>query len=558
MKTTIKIITTIIVLIQFTLVRAQQQPNYSQNKQAQMFFNPAHIATEEGITARLLGRWQWVGFDGAPTTYSAGFEYGLPQKNLGLGLGLINDETAEFRNTSIQIYSAYKLQVSKTGSLSMGLTGSINTISQKLTETFVLEQENLFSTDLQETNANFGVGFHFQEKNWWAGVSMPYILNQSFEDNTVKFFDQRRHYYLQGGYRFSVSPKVDLEPTVLTKLVSGGIPDFNVTTIAWYDDKIGGGIGYRNQESVNFILQTKVNDGLMIGYAVDMIVDKDLSQLANSSHEVALVFRSLGATKNKDTDGDGVKDKEDECPETFGPASNNGCPYPDTDGDGVIDKNDDCPGLAGSPELGGCPDSDGDGIKDSEDSCPNEKGSARNNGCPDSDGDGIIDAEDKCPNVAGLEQFGGCPDTDGDGVQDKLDKCPDVKGTLENLGCPEVSEASKEVLSAAVSGVQFQSGKDILTSESSKVLDRVVEVMVNNPSYKLEISGYTDSSGDDQKNLELSRKRAKSVLEYLVEKGISRERLFSEGFGEVNPVADNSTAAGRAKNRRVEFELKLK
>ncbi len=299
MKTKVKILLLIAVLFQASLVQAQQQPNYSQNRQAQMFFNPGHIAMDEGLTARLLGRWQWVGFDGAPTTYSAGMEYGLPDKNLGLGLGLINDETAEFRNTSVQLYTAYKLMVSSTAQLSMGLSGSINTVSQRLAETLVLQEENLFSRNLQETNANFGVGFHFQEQKWWAGVSIPYILNQTYEENTISLFDQRRHVYLQGGYRFDLSSKVALEPTILTKLVSGGIPDINITTVAWYNDRIAGGLGWRNQESINMIFQAKLNQGIMFGYAVDMIVDKDLSQLAGSSHEIVLVFRGSQLFKSK-------------------------------------------------------------------------------------------------------------------------------------------------------------------------------------------------------------------------------------------------------------------
>lgn len=265
-----------------------------------MFFNPGHIAMDEGLTARLLGRWQWVGFDGAPTTYSAGLEFGLPENNLGLGLGIISDETAEFSNTSVQLYSAYKLTVSSSAQLSMGLSGSINTLSQSLSEVRVLQEEDLFSRNLQETTANFGVGFHFQEKKWWAGLSIPYILNQSYEDNTIRLFDQRRHVYLQGGYRFDLSAKVAMEPTVLTKLVSGGIPDVNITTMAWYNDKIAGGIGWRNQESINLIFQAKLNEEVMFGYAVDMIVDRDLSELAGSSHELVLIFKGGQLFKSKE------------------------------------------------------------------------------------------------------------------------------------------------------------------------------------------------------------------------------------------------------------------
>lgn len=555
MKVIIKLTLAICLLTHCTLVQGQQQPNYSQNKQAQMFFNPGNVATEEGVTARLLGRWQWVGFEGAPTTYSAGLEYGLPQHNLGLGLGVISDESAEFRNTSAQLFASYKLKTSSTAHLSMGLSGAINHISQKLTETYVLQQENLFSSNLSETNANFGVGFHFQERNWWAGVSVPFLLNQSFEDNSISFFDQRRHYYLQGGYRFSVSPKVDLEPTALAKLVSGAVPDLNLTMLAWYDEKIGGGIGWRNQESVNFIIQTNITDGILLGYAVDMIIDKDLSQLSNSSHEVVMVFKSANVFKSKDSDNDGVKDKIDECPNLFGPTHNGGCPYPDTDDDGIFDAQDSCPLVAGIAELGGCPDTDGDGITDAEDRCPNQKGILKNQGCADTDGDGVVDDKDVCPILAGLPQFDGCPDTDSDGVPDKFDNCPNEAGTVTNGGCPEVSEEVNSILAKAVDEVKFESGKDVLTPQSLEILDQLAQMLKSNEHYNLQISGYTDSSGDDEKNLELSKQRAHSVLEYLVSKGIDSSRISADGFGEANPIADNTTSVGRAKNRRVEFNI---
>jgi len=108
----------------------------------------------------------------------------------------------------------------------------------------------------------------------------------------------------------------------------------------------------------------------------------------------------------------------------------------DTDGDGVFDKDDACPEVAGLEAFNGCPDADGDGIEDSKDACPNEAGTKELNGCPDSDGDGIVDGDDKCPKVAGLAALAGCPDSDGDGVADGDDSCPNEAGPAANKGCP--------------------------------------------------------------------------------------------------------------------------
>lgn len=136
-----------------------------------------------------------------------------------------------------------------------------------------------------------------------------------------------------------------------------------------------------------------------------------------------------------DRDSDGIKDSEDQCPEHPGPKETKGCP--DSDGDGIFDKNDACPNAAGLQKFNGCPDTDNDGVPDSEDGCPQKAGLAEFGGCPDTDGDGLMDNEDECPEVKGPKLLRGCPDTDGDGIIDKNDLCPDQKGSSENKGCPD-------------------------------------------------------------------------------------------------------------------------
>ncbi len=136
-----------------------------------------------------------------------------------------------------------------------------------------------------------------------------------------------------------------------------------------------------------------------------------------------------------DTDGDGIKDSEDDCPEHAGPKETKGCP--DTDKDGIFDKNDACPTAAGPIKFNGCPDTDGDGLPDSEDECPTKAGSKEFGGCPDSDKDGLMDNEDECPELPGIKLLKGCPDTDADGIADKYDACPNAKGSLANKGCPD-------------------------------------------------------------------------------------------------------------------------
>ncbi len=175
----------------------------------------------------------------------------------------------------------------------------------------------------------------------------------------------------------------------------------------------------------------------------------------------------------------------------------------------------------------------------------------------DRDKDGTPDKEDSCPDEPGPRSMDGCPDTDEDGVSDYEDECPYIPGDMTNNGCPEISEETQEVLDDALEGVFFETNKAVIRPESFTVLDRVVEVMEENETYKLRIEGHTDSTGDDALNQSLSERRAGAVRDYLIRKGIAGERLTSEGFGESRPIASNETTEGRAKNRRVEFKIEF-
>lgn len=231
----------------------------------------------------------------------------------------------------------------------------------------------------------------------------------------------------------------------------------------------------------------------------------------------------------------------------------------DRDGDGINDNDDKCPDVAGLATLQGCPDRDADGIADGDDKCPDVAGVARYQGCPipDTDGDGINDEEDKCPTVKGVARYQGCPipDTDGDGVNDEEDKCKDRPGPASNYGCPEIKKEVIEKINYAAKNVYFATASYKLLPKSFKPLNDVVAIMKADETLKLAIDGHTDSQGSDEYNQTLSENRAKSVKDYLVSKGIDESRLISAGYGETKPVADNATAAGRAKNRRTEITV---
>jgi outer membrane protein OmpA-like peptidoglycan-associated protein len=272
---------------------------------------------------------------------------------------------------------------------------------------------------------------------------------------------------------------------------------------------------------------------------------------SHMQHFAGLTFKFGG----KDTDGDGIYDKDDACPEVAGLKQFNGCP--DTDADGITDASDSCPDVAGPAEFNGCPDTDGDGIADKDDACPDVAGLKSLGGCPDTDGDGITDKSDKCPDVKGPKENGGCPwpDRDGDKVLDKDDKCPDEAGTVSNNGCPEVTEEAIKKLNDYAKTILFDTNKDTFKQQTFPVLLAISAILKEYPSSKFSIEGHTDSDGSNEFNLRLSDSRALAVKKYLVEQGIDEFRLSAMGYGESKPIDTNKTKAGKANNRRVEVKL---
>ena len=265
-----------------------------------------------------------------------------------------------------------------------------------------------------------------------------------------------------------------------------------------------------------------------------------------------------------DTDGDGVIDLQDACP-TVTAETDDGCPV-DTDGDGITDNIDDCPTLAGFEGNNGCPaDTDNDGIADADDQCPAVDGNGSESGCPvveipDGDNDGIADSEDNCPTIPGVAEMSGCPlDSDGDGLIDVEDDCPTLAGDATLSGCPANAEPDPDeverVLSAAITGVKFNSSSVVLTARSQQILRTVAGLMNKYPDSILEIRGHTDASGNSVKNMELSLERARACATFIAGEGISNDRLKAYGLGDTQPLVSNDTAVGRERNRRVEFNL---
>ncbi len=328
----------------------------------------------------------------------------------------------------------------------------------------------------------------------------------------------------------------------------------------WLDLYLEGGLGLVSEResgiSGNFgvggIIWVSETFGLNL-QGMTKFAGKEKAPTGHFQYFAGVVFKFGGI----DTDDDGIIDKEDECPNTFGLIQFNGCP--DTDGDGVRESLDKCPLASGPIELNGCPDIDRDGVADKNDECPRTKGSVKTRGCPDKDNDGVADKFDKCPEVPGSANNRGCPwnDADKDGVIDKNDKCPNQIGPVKNDGCPypKLSQVEVQKIDAYAKTILFDLGKADLRPASYQILNGVVSIMNKYKNERFHIAGHTDNTLTKDFNQTLSQNRANAIRNYLISKGVEASRLTAKGYGEENPVKSNDTEEGRKENRRVEIIL---
>ncbi|GAB2959788.1 hypothetical protein GCM10027048_28960 [Hymenobacter coalescens] len=394
---------------------------------------------------------------------------------------------------------------------------------------------NYFTTNVVNVNA----GFKFKLNNGWAlkesAFIQPYLL-------------------ASGGWTYA--SRVGLRDGERIDLDKGYVDVFGAAGLNF---RLGGGVSLFVQTGQHLPMFANF-DGTQEEDGPPRWADRFLQ------HTVGLTF-NLGQAA--DADDDGVPDRRDRCSNT--PAGTDvdeyGCP-PDGDQDGVADYQDQCPTEVGKAELQGCPDRDNDDVPDGDDACPDTPGKTELGGCPDADSDGVIDQDDKCPDTpAGTAvDASGCPnapattpaaDTDNDGVPNEADRCPTSPGPASNRGCPEIKAETRQRLQEATKFISFELNQATLLPSSYPTLDNLVQILSEYPDYTLSIAGHTDSKGPAAYNLRLSRDRAAAARAYMLSKGVADARIELRGYGAQQPLTDNATDAGRALNRRVEFDLFL-
>ncbi len=274
---------------------AQQDPMFTQYNFNLQTINPAYAGTWENAGFLVLGRHQWVGMSGAPTTYTFSFQTPVKFQNFALGMNVIADKVGMEKRLGANIDYSYRLLITNKTNLRLGIKAGVTAYTNNLTEYtgYPGEPEDpMFMTDIEtKFMPNFGVGAFLSNDDYYVGISTPKILNTKFKNNFSNFSTtaELRHFFLIGGYVFKLSDYVSFKPTFLARVIWGASTVADVSANFLLGEKVWLGANYRTGDSFGFIGQWIFENRLRIGYGFDYSVTP-LQSFHSATHEVMVSY----------------------------------------------------------------------------------------------------------------------------------------------------------------------------------------------------------------------------------------------------------------------------
>lgn len=287
----------LLVLITYTDLKAQQVPHYTQYMYNMNVINPAYAGSKENLTFGLLYRKQWVNIEDAPTTFSLSGSAPVG-KNVGLGLSIISDKIGPVEENNVYGDFSYTLNLGQDRKLALGLKAGATFHKVGLFDQVFNNVPNpddpAFSENISRTFLNIGTGIFYYTNKYYVAFSVPNMLKSTHLDITrsgqqMKFGTQALHYFLTGGYVFDVNENVKFKPFVMIKSAFNAPVSVDLSTNFLFNQVFEAGLSYRLQDSFGAMVNYKINPGLRIGYAYDYIIS-DLKVTTQSSHEIILLF----------------------------------------------------------------------------------------------------------------------------------------------------------------------------------------------------------------------------------------------------------------------------
>ncbi|MBL4744740.1 MAG: type IX secretion system membrane protein PorP/SprF [Flavobacteriaceae bacterium] len=299
MKKTLKNIVLVITLLIGIQVFAQQAPLYTQYYNNFSLINPAYTGSHGLFTATANIRSQWVGEPGSPETQTLSI-HGPTGKNVGLGLSIVNDKVFVLNETHVYADFSYSIYPSETSTLAFGLKAGGSFLNVDLLE-LGIENDDLFSENINEFNPNIGVGAFYYTNRFYASLSTVNILqtkHYSKNSTVVSSASNEIIFYLSSGYVFNLSDDFKIRPSFMLRAVNNSPLSTDISASILWLDKLEFGISHRIDDSISGLFQIRITDNLKIGYTYDAITSEN-SNYNNGSHEFSIILNLGESNTNR-------------------------------------------------------------------------------------------------------------------------------------------------------------------------------------------------------------------------------------------------------------------
>lgn len=288
-----KIIVIIAVILLSVSAKAQQDPQYTQYMYNMNVINPAYAGSNNALSLNFLGRTQWVGIEGAPRTLTMGINAPIG-RNVGLGLSVIVDEIGPVQEQNLYGDFAYTLRVSEQGKLALGLKAGATffNICLPCLNTVDPNDQALVDQNANKVLPNFGVGAFYHTEKFYAGLSVPNLLETLHFDKKggqISRASETKHYFVTTGYVFDLENDIKLKPSMMLKGAEGSPLSIDFSGNVLFNDTFEFGLSYRLTESVSALVNVRASKSFRIGYAYDHTLS-NLGGFNSGSHEIFLLY----------------------------------------------------------------------------------------------------------------------------------------------------------------------------------------------------------------------------------------------------------------------------
>ena len=296
------IIILVMLILGFQNSKAQQLPQFTQYMYNTIAINPAYAGSRGVMNITALGRNQWVGFDGGPQTQTLSINSPLRSEKIGLGLSLINDKAGYENFTYVYADFSYTIMAGESTKVSFGLDmgATYYNLSDELYNGVEIDQDPYFDERLNRWNPNIGAGILVHSDRWYAGFSMPRIINHDLNNQTDYAALETIHYYVMGGYVLDLSESVKFKPSVLWKYTNGAPISTDITANFLFLEKFWLGVNYRTngkQNAIGGLVDFQVSPQFRVGYTYELPTG-EIRPYTSGSQEIVLIYE-FRFTKDK-------------------------------------------------------------------------------------------------------------------------------------------------------------------------------------------------------------------------------------------------------------------